>query len=316
MGWPLREPPHYLREAVVHRSSVFFATLALAIVARPGFAGPRSLSAIDERDCPPVCVSECVKPIVVPDRWDDVNLVPGHEDWVGNQRFDSEPFQDVNENHLYDPGELFTDSNGNATHDEEAYHPTLTGYVPFAVPGNVLAPEGDFGRLITLRPSQESRVVSSHYFAATYPPTNKGTPRRGARAFREALEFCVPGERTEKGDWLELEPGSMAGVTYDALRAMYARDPDAHWDPVAGAVVGSRFDEAHQQRTVLLSLNDPRLGPGPGRALVQVTKVAAFFIESTLASGEVAGRLVRVRAPGLPCGCHCTSDEAFLRHCP
>jgi hypothetical protein len=286
----------------------------LALTA-PAVAAPPGLPAPDDRDCPPVCAGACVKPIVLPDRWDDATALAGHEDWAGNGRHDQERFDDANANRLFDLGEPFTDSNANGQYDAEAYHPFLTGYVPDPVPGNVLAPEGDLGRLITLRPSRESRVVSSHYFAAAFPPVNKGTPVRGARAFREALESCVS-PFVEKGDWIELEPGSMEGVVHDALRALYEQDPRAEWDPVSRTVVGSRFDGAHQKRVVLLALLDPRIGPESGRAVVQATKIAAFFFEAPGADGTVTGRFLKVRAAGLPCGCSCTAEEAFLRHCP
>ena len=144
------------------RAASIFALLLAVTVPAPVAAAPPGLPAPDDRDCPPVCAGACVKPIVLPDRWDDVTVLSGHADWAGNGRYDAERFDDANANRIHDVGEPFTDSNANGQYDAEAYHPALTGYVPDPVPGNFLAPDGDLGRLITLRPSRESRIVSSH----------------------------------------------------------------------------------------------------------------------------------------------------------
>lgn len=292
-----------------------FLVLVAVLVATAAGAHPRSLPAFDDRDCPPVCAGACVKPIVVPDRWDDVHPMPGHEDWAGNGRYDGESYDDGNANGLYDAGERFDDTNTNGQRDEEAYHPALTGYTPDPVPGNVLAPDGDLGRLIRLRPSAGQKPAPSHYWSAAFPPVNKGTPQRGARAYRDALERCVTFS-VERGDDLELEPGAMGQATADCLRVLYAQDPGAAWDPVTRQVVGSRFDDAHQVRVVLLVLADPRVVPGPGRTVVEVAKIAAFFFEAPSPDGEVSGRFLKVRSVPLPCNCQCDHALTFLRNCP
>lgn len=289
---------------------------AAAVVAFVTPAGAvSSLSENETLDCPPVCSAACLKPIVIPDRWDDVALLPGHEAWLRNGRFDQESFTDQSANGLYDVGEPFEDDNANGHFDQEAYHPFLTGYIPDPVPGNVLAPDGDLGRLVRLRPSKESRVVASSYFAVSFPPIGKGEPARGARAFRNALEWCVP-YPIERGDWVELEPGSMTGPTYDALLAMYQRDPHARWDEATKEIVDSEYPSAQQPRLVLVALSDPRIGPESGRSRLQLVKIAAFFFEAPRPDGAVNGRFLKVRSPGYPCGCNCDQASSFLRECP
>jgi hypothetical protein len=286
---------------------------ARGAMATPAFA-VQSLSVMGDDDCPPLCAGSCVKPIVIPDRWDDVTPLPGHEAWTRNGLFDAEDFTDVSRNGLYDPGEPFVDSNQNGRYDAEAYHPVLTGFIPDPYPGNFLAgPTGDLGRLIHLRPSKDERMAAFNYYAVAYPATNKGTPRRGARAFRDALESCVD-SYVEKGDWVEVEPGSMAGPTYEALRVTYEKDPDARWDPGSNSIVGSKY--ALMPRLVLLALSDPRIGPTSGRSRLQIMKIAAFFFEAPSPDGVVLGRFLKARAPGVPCSCTCESAEAFLRDCP
>lgn len=286
---------------------------ALGAMATPALA-LQGLSLLGDDDCPPLCATSCVKPIVIPDRWDDVTSLPGHEAWTRNGRYDAEDFTDSVPNGIHDPGEPFVDSNQNGRYDAEAYHPVLTGFIPDPYPGNFLAgPTGDLGRLIHLRPGKDERMAAFHYNAVAFPASNKGTPRRGARAFREALESCGD-TYIEKGDRVEVEPGSMAGPTYEALRGMYERDPDARWDPGSSAIVDSRY--ASSPRLVLLALSDPRVGPTSGRSSLQIIKIAAFFFEAPSPDGVVVGRFLKVRAPGGPCSCTCETAEAFLRDCP
>src|SRR5215471_11996418 len=77
----------------------------------------------------PCCRKACVKPWSIPDRWDDWDSIPGHEEWANNGVWDHEPYVDTNANGYYDPGEPFTDQNGDGVWNAEYYHPFNTGYV-------------------------------------------------------------------------------------------------------------------------------------------------------------------------------------------
>jgi hypothetical protein len=67
------------------------------------------------------------------------------------------------------------DGNLNGQYDQEAYHPSLTGYIASPVPGNLLPPEGDLGRAITLHPgSTFSPPSPGQYLAIALPPINQG----------------------------------------------------------------------------------------------------------------------------------------------
>ena len=116
------------------------------------------------------------------------------------------------------------------------------------------------------------------------------------------------------GDWLDVQPGSMAGPSAEAFAAMVAGDPDARWDAATGTVVGMR-DPDRSPRIVLIGLHDPRVGRGTGRGALQLSKVAAFFIEAPTADGTRVGRLIKRRVTALPCNCPCQLEEAFLRDC-
>jgi hypothetical protein len=251
----------------------------------------------------------CVKPWSIPDRWDDVTGIPGYmgervgnknrPNWPGDKKWNTEVFTDANDNGLYDIGENYIDDNGNGRFDQEAYHPSLTGYVPDPVAGNFLSPYGDLGFELILHPQQgNSAPEPGQYYSVDLPPVNKGTPITGGDEYRENIANCNA-VFVEKGDWLQLAPGAMVGPTNQGMRDLIAKDPNASWDDATQSVVDSDF--AVSPRIVLIPIHDPRIPVKSGRNVVQVTKVAAFFMEKMVGASEVKGRFLKVRAPGAPC---------------
>jgi hypothetical protein len=201
---------------------------------------------------------------------------------------------------LYDPGEVYVDENQNGRYDEEAYHPLLTGYGPDAVPGNLFSPNGDLGLEMILHfDNGNSGTVSGQYQSVRLPPINKGTPIPGADQYRWNIANCNQ-VSVERGDWLALETGGMVGPSNQGMRDLIAKDPDAFWESSTQSVQGSDFPVS--PRIVLIPIYDPRIEVLPGhQSTIQVTKVAAFFMEEMVGNAEVRGRFIKVRAPGAPC---------------
>ncbi len=263
--------------------------------------------------CGATCSVSCVKPWSIPDRWDDVTGIPGYmgeqvgrrrrPDWRNDRHWNAEVFTDANNNGLYDVGESYVDDNGNGRYDQEAYHPSLTGYGPDPVPGNFLSPNGDLGYELILHPVQGGSATPEpgQYYSVNLPPVNKapgGRPPTGGDEYRWNIANCNAAS-VEKGDWLQLEPGAMVGPTNQGMRDLIALDPDAYWDDATQSVQNSNF--AVSPRIVLIPIHDPRIPINSGRNVVQVTKVAAFFMERMTGASEVRGRFLKVRAPGAPC---------------
>lgn len=262
--------------------------------------------------CGGVCSVSCVKPWSIPDRWDDVTGVPGYmgdgpgrrpTDWRNDDHWNHEEFIDLNGNRLWDPGEVYVDLNLNARYDEEAYHPALTGYGPDPVPGNYLSPNGDIGLELVLHPYQGGAATPEpgQYWSVDLPPVNKvpdGNPPTGGDEYRENIAECNP-TAIERGDWLQVKPGGMVGPTNQGMRDLIAQDPNAYWDDSTQSVQNSNFGVS--PRIVLIPLHDPRIPIVPGRTTIQVTKVAAFFMEQMVGSAEVRGRFLKVRAAGSTC---------------
>jgi hypothetical protein len=289
------------RQFLLGLFNIFQASNPDAVV--PEAQTEAAVSAIATARCGATCGANCLKPWSPPDRWDDVTLITGHAAWRNDGRWNSEfdgKTQDQNGDGLYTPGEPFTDGNGNGICDEEAYHPSLTGYTPDPVPGNFLSPDGDLGLQVDLHfDNGNSGPVAGQYQSIRLPPVNKGTPLTGGDEYRENIARCNQAQ-VEPGDWLELETGGMVGPTNQGMRDLINSDPDASWDAATQSIVDSDFTVS--PRVVLIPIYDPRVPVLPGhQSVLQVTKVAAFFMEEMIGQAEVRGRFIKVRAPGIPC---------------
>jgi hypothetical protein len=261
--------------------------------------------------CGGVCSVQCVKPWTIPDRYDDVTGIPGYmgggprnnqrPDWRNNNNLDMEPFTDANGNYLYDFGESFTDGNGDGVFNQEAYHPSLTGYGPDPVPGNFLSPNGDIGLELVLHFDNggQATTVPGQYQSIRLPPINKGTPVPGGDEYRDNIRDCNQSS-IEKGDWLEVETGGMVGPTNQGMSDLIAQDPDATWDASTQSVANSNF--AVSPRIVLIPIYEPRIHMKSGHQQpLQVVKVAAFFMERMTGPAEVRGKFLKVRSTGGAC---------------
>jgi hypothetical protein len=269
------------------------------------------VTAIATARCGGVCSVQCVKPWAIPDRHDNITGIPGYmgggprnnprPDWRGNDKLDMEVFTDSNNNHLYDIGESFVDGNGDGVFNQEAYHPSLTGYGPDPVPGNWLSPDGDIGLELVLHMDNGSSqtIVPGQYQSIQLPPINKGDPISGADEYRENIRTCNQSS-IEQGDWLRTETGGMVGPTNQGMADLIAQDPDATWDESTQSVQNSNF--AVSPRIVLIPIYDPRIEMEPGHQNdLQVVKVAAFFMERMTGPAEVRGKFLKVRGTGGTC---------------
>jgi hypothetical protein len=239
-----------------------------------------------------------VKPWSPPDRWDDSTPIAGYTggakgvpDWRNNGRWDGEAFTDLNGNALHDAGEPFVDGNHNGKYDAELYDPARTGYFAVLDPGGRSTPNGDVGRKFVLALATSDQPTLGQYLPIGLPPINRGGPIHGAGAYRDNIESCNDGE-VWPGDWIEVEPGNMAGPTSRGMSDLIALDPNAWWDPITQSVQGSAF--GYSPRIVLLPLRDPRIAIAGGRGSFQVARVVRFFMEGMQGIAAPRGRLVSV----------------------
>lgn len=260
--------------------------------------------ALAQSQCVTLCQVNCVKPISIPDRWDDTTPIAGYDgsvpkkpNWRNNGQLDQESFTDANANGLWDPGEPYVDGNGNGIFDHEPYDPLLTGYVP----------SRDLGLELTL---QTGSLAPSpgQYLAIDYPPANTGTPITGSDPYRDNWSSCNSG-LAGAGDACQIEPGSMSGTTNQLMRDLIAQDPDAYWDPVTSSVQGSAYPQS--PRVIFFPIHDPRVPLSSGSSRIVITKVAAFFMEQMTGNASVRGRFMRAMGTGTSC-----AGDGFVGECP
>lgn len=226
----------------------------------------------------PVCGSKCVKPFVVPTKfeWDDY-ADPGTKGY-GNGELDVES-----------PGELASVN--------------VFGY-----------DQGDVGTQIIIKPGDPQLAIApGQYNLVDLPPVNKGDPVTGADAVRENIAGCTGSNDTlvEPGDELLLEPGNSAGPVKQGVNDLLGEDPYAYWDSSRNAVEGSVYDDPMDSpRVALMAFYDPRQPPISGRNSIYVYELGAFFIEGVDGQGNVSARFINaVAVDPDPSG----NDDCILR---
>jgi len=194
------------------------------------------------------------------------------------------------------------DVDGDGEHDPgESYSPEQTGYLPST----------DLGSVITLKIGNPQQAIASGvFYPVDFPPLgHEEAPLTGGDWYRQWIADCEP-YSVGIGDRLQLEPGNMAGPTRQGMDELIALDPGARWDPTTETIVGSAY--AVSPRIALIAMFDPTLPVTSGRNWVQVSKVAAMFIEDTGPGGEVTGRFIDTSTQGNPCPGGGLAD-AFLK---
>ena len=226
-------------------------TVDVQVVARAGIVG--------------ICSSKCVKPFVVPTKfdWDDT-AAPGTK--------------------YYNNGEMDVDS------PEEVNSVNVIGYG-----------QDDIGTSIIIKPGDPQLViVPGQYNLVDLPPANKGAPVTGADAVRENIAGCTGSNSefaVEPGDELQLEPGNSQGPVKQGTGDLISQDPYAYWDTSTNSVQGSQHsDPLDSPRVALMAFYDPKQPPTSGRNSIIVYELGAFFIESVDSEGNVSARFMNTVA--------------------
>ena len=223
----------------------------------------------------------CLKPWVVPDAWDDIDL---------DNEFD--PAVD-----LYVPG---VTSYGSDYRDGV---PANNGFDP---PGTTYV--ADFGRPILLKSGSPKKAPQPGWFFPWDVPQVDGGPDVGGDRYRWNIAHCNPTMVT-LGEKYMIENGNMIGPTRQGMEDLIALDPDAYWD-TAGDSVAMSVAESWEgsPRIVHVPLYDPREEIEPGKKPVTLTNVIAFYIEE-MQGNDVFGRFLY--ASGVPGGGEVTGGVAL-----
>ncbi|BCS89716.1 TadE/TadG family type IV pilus assembly protein [Pseudodesulfovibrio sediminis] len=211
------------------------------------------------------CSSKCVKPFVVPTKfeWDD-SAAPATK-YYQNGTFDVDSVQELDT-------------------------VNVLGYS-----------QADVGTQIIIKPGDPSLAIApGQYNLVDLPPLNKGTPITGAAMVKENIEGCTGSNNevnVESGDELLIEPGNSAGPVKAGVNTLINLDPYAVWDSSENAVKGSTYgDPLDSPRVVIISFYDPRFPPTGGRNSIIVYELGAFFLENVDSSGNVTARFMNTLA--------------------
>lgn len=222
-------------------------TMNLRVVSRAGIVG--------------ICSSKCVKPFVIPTKfeWDD-QAAPGTK--------------------FYNNGEMDIDS------PAEVDSVVVLGY-----------DQGDIGTQIVIKPGDPNLAITpGQYNLIDLPPVNKGDPITGADAVRDNIAGCTGSNSifpVGPGDELLLEPGNSAGPVKQGTEDLINTDPFAHWDSSTDSVEGSSYsDPLDSPRVAVMAFYDPRQPPTSGRNSVIIYELGAFFIEDVDSKGNVTARFM------------------------
>lgn len=268
--------------------------------------------------CTALCCAPCLKPIAIPDRWDDTTAVAGYTgggkrspDWRGNGQFDRESFDDEDEDGIRDETERFIDQNRNGSYDEELYDPVRTGYMASPGGSHRLAPGGDHGRRLSLCVGTPSSVASPVRFVTiALPSVNRGQPNGRREDFIRNWRTCE-GSPIAPGEVVQLTAGRMTDPLHAEMIRLVDQDPDAAWDSTSSSIAGSSAPVS--PRVILFVAYDPRIGITSGHGQVEVRKVLAFFAERSEGPAELSGRLVRLHATDEAAAR--PADGGFVRSC-
>jgi hypothetical protein len=198
------------------------------------------------------------------------------------------PWEDVNGNDLFDPGEpVHRDCPEGIADPSRYFCPGTRVVLKIGTPQN--SPKNPNGL-----PSLQQEP--GHFFALDFDGS-------GASGYRQAIEeeSAYP---VSLGDSIALEPGNMVGPTVQGTRALMDADPGSQWNTAATLPESDRFhaDDGswmNSPRVIRIPVYDPEVALVNGKTSMVVAGFAGFWIESIEHhQGTIIGRYIPSRAFG------------------
>jgi Flp pilus assembly protein TadG len=219
--------------------------------------------------------AKCVKPLALPDIWDETNRAA--QDLDGDRVWDNgEPWQ-------FDPStDRYAAFDPDASQEAQAEQ---TGYgSTWRDPSGVMK---DWGREMTIKAQRPGDAITSGWFY----PWRIGDSQ-GAQDYKDNITGCNP--EAHLGQPYDVENGNMVGPTIQAFGEVIGEDPGAHWDPSLndgkGGVDGSAYgDWRNSPRVLPVALFDPNQIAGiqsGGNLSLTFNNFALFFVEGFVGTGQ------------------------------
>lgn len=235
-------------------------------------------------------VADCVKPVAIPDMWDNApNVSPPKKGKPGTEQ------EDLNGNHAWD----YQDANGNGVWDDgetepwvfspgkDTYDPGTTGYGSVARdPYGTLVK--DYGRQMFLMSfSPKDNTISSMYYAWGHSTAENSAISLAQRI----LGGC---EKAGLGTTYDASNGAKLGQVPAAWDELINRDPDARWNDALNTVEGSNANADWldgSPRVITVGLYDPtRYANSPSNNKLQFVNLAKVFLDKrTACAGGIGG---------------------------
>ena len=210
----------------------------------------------------PANAMTCVKPFMIPNRWNENNTPP-------NSTFDKYDHRGV----LLDDADVYIGL-------KPAPDPNTdyTGYTTAK----------DVGTRLTLRAGTGDNINPSFYFSWKMPGDV------GGDFYRENIAYCNQSVM-RRGAKIVQEPGDKSGPTVQGIQELVDRDPGAYWDNGCKCVKGSAFPLS--PRVFPIPLYDPDYyadGKAHGRvADFVVSDFLGFFAEPPVGN-SIPGRITQI----------------------
>lgn len=216
-----------------------------------------SIGASATAEASPANAMTCVKPFMIPDKWQENNAPP-------NATFDMYD----NRDNLLPDADLYRDANQS----------DYTGYTT----------ERDAGERLTLRAGTGDQINPSFYYSWKMPGDV------GGDFYRENIANCNQ-SLMKWGELITQEPGNKSGPTIQGIQDLIDKDPGAYWDTDCNCVKGSAF--AVSPRVFPIPLYDPAYyaeGKANGRvADFRIANFLGFFAEPP-DGNSIPGRITQI----------------------
>ena len=224
--------------------------------------------------------ADCIKPVAIPDKWDEYNPAPGGT-WYPTSTFDR-----------YDP------QTGAVLPSADVYRPAVQGSP--GDPGSGFTLPADLGVEVVLKYGNGNDAVDPGWYDPVVLDPNWPNCV-GGDCYREAWAGCT-GVAVNPGDTLTVEPGGKVGPTNQGVDDLIALDPTATWDPVAKAPSGGCMADGtctRSPRWIAIPLYDPdqyayeraTISAWGRNVSVHITKILGFWLDQRVGN-EIHGHLL------------------------
>jgi len=228
--------------------------------------------------------ARCLKPIALPDLWDDWDQDDGDNVWQEGEAW-----------------EFGSDENDRYQRWEGPGDPDGTNATGYGSDARMDLP-GDYGRVIQIKasnPQSEYNFEPGLFFPwrLPYDPDMEecdkgggGGNDAGGALYRQNLCSCNRSP-IELGVPYDVEPGNMIGPTYQGVSELIDEDPDVYWEPANGPNGGPARPDPDSptgwtdvgtgtERVIKMALFDPSQIANPGMQSIEFNNFALLFLEA------------------------------------